>query len=329
MLYTYCMHYVDCFIVGSGVAGLSAGIYTGRFGLTSVVMGKELGGAALTSWIIENYPGFTSIEGYEFIDKLVTHCKVAGTPVHNGVVEKIVRHGNCFVVYTSEGTYTTASIIFANGAERRVLGLPMEKELTGKGVHYCVTCDGPFFRGKHAAVVGGGDASLKSALLLSQFAKHVDVLVREPVASGDTHNLKALEKLDTVTLHYSVEVTELLGSPYLTGVRLSRELNGSKQLEIAGLFVEIGSIPDPHIGVSIGCALDAHGYLAVDTTMATSVPGVFAAGDACNLFGSFKQDVTAAAQGAVAAHSAFTLLVKEQNSCHYHHKHVTHHHHAK
>ena len=175
-------------------------------------------------------------------------------------VTEITRDEHCFEVKANNVAYQTHEIIFAVGAERRRLGIPNEKELTSRGVHYCVTCDGPVYSGKTIAMAGGGDAS---------------------------------------------EVKEIVGKQRLEKLLLSKPFKDSDKLVVDGLFVEIGTIPNVDLAKSLGVELDERGYIKVDNMMKTNIDGVFAAGDAVNHFGSFKQDITAAAMGSVAATSAY------------------------
>lgn len=296
----------DVIIIGSGAAGLGAALYAGRYRMKVLVVSKEFGGETASAGKIENYPGVPAIDGYELMGVMKKQAKELGVQFADSEVIAINRHEHCFEVKTQKITYQTHEVIFATGAERRRLGLPNEKELTGKGVHYCVTCDGPVYGGKTIALVGGGDASVKGAVLAAEYVNKVYLLVRGKEVISEPINLDRMKKLgDKIEVILETEVKEILGDKKLEKLKLSREFNGSDELVVDGVFVEIGAMPNVELAKSLGVELDDHGYIKADNMMKTNVDGVFAAGDTVNHFGSFKQDITAAAMGAVAATSAY------------------------
>lgn len=300
----------DVIIVGSGMAGLSAALYTARYELSTIVVGAELGGATSTAWTIENYPGFKEIDGYDLIIKVKEQVEALGAKVIADKIEKIVKTDEGFKLTGESGEeFLAKSVIFTHGAARRKLNLPKEDDFSlGKGVHYCTTCDGPLYKGKTIAIVGSGDASVKGALLAVQYASKIYMIVRGNELHPEPINAERLKPFlgQKVKVLPNSQVKEILGDSRLTGVKLS---NG-KELKLDGLFIEIGAVPEMELVESLGVKLDTHGYVAVDNMMETNVEGVFAAGDATNFFGHFKQDITAAAMGSVAATSAFNFLQK-------------------
>lgn len=296
----------DLMIIGSGVTGLSAAIYAGRYRMRTLVLGGDFGGETVKAGTIENYPGFTAIEGFDLAMKMREQAKALGTAFVDDRVNAVRRAGHCFEADIHRKTYQAHSLIFAVGAERRRLGLPNETELAGRGVHYCVTCDGPVYAGKTIGIVGGGDAAVKGVNLAAEYAKKIYLIVRGNEIRAEAINLEHMKKLgDKVEVILETEVTQLVGKEKLEKGVLSRPYGGSMDLTIDGLFVEIGAVPNVALPVSLGVALDAKGYVMVDSMMRTNVDGVFGAGDTVNHFGSFKQDITAAAMGAVAATSAY------------------------
>jgi thioredoxin reductase (NADPH) len=296
----------DIIIIGSGAAGLGAALYAGRYRMKVLVVSKEFGGETASAGKIENYPGVPAIDGYELMGVMKKQAKDLGVQFVDSEVTAINRQEHCFEVKTQKVTYQTHEVIFATGAERRRLGLPNEKELTGKGVHYCVTCDGPVYGGKTIALVGGGDASVKGAVLAAEYVNKVYLLVRGKEVISEPINLDRMKKLgDKIEVILETEVKEILGDKKLEKLKLSREFNGSDELVVDGVFVEIGAIPNVELAKSLGVELDDHGYIKADNMMKTNIDGVFAAGDTVNHFGSFKQDITAVAMGAVAATSAY------------------------
>lgn len=296
----------DLIIIGSGAAGLSAGIYAGRYRARALLIGKEFGGETAKAGAIENYPGFQSVDGYELMDLMKQQAAKLNVEMLDAEVASVARQEHCFAVVADKKTYEANAILFAVGAERRRLGLPNEKELTGRGVHYCVTCDGPVYTGKIIAMAGGGDASVKGVILAAEYVKKVFLIARGKEVTAEPINLEHLQKLaDKVEIVLETEIKELVGKNKLENVVLSRPYKGSLELAVDGLFVEIGAIPNVELAKSLGVELDERGYIKADNMMQTNIDGVFAAGDAVNHFGSFKQDITAAAMGAVAATSAY------------------------
>ncbi|MBI4050299.1 MAG: FAD-dependent oxidoreductase [Candidatus Doudnabacteria bacterium] len=296
----------DLVIIGSGAAGLGASVYAGRYRLNVLVIGREFGGETAKAGKIENFPGFESIDGFELMELMKKQSENLGVKVIDDEVKAIKRAEHCFEIKAGSEAYLANSIIFAMGTERRKLGLSREAELTGRGVHYCVTCDGPLFTGKTIAMVGGGDASIKGVNLAAQYAKKIYLIVRGKQVTAEPVNLEQMQKLgDKVELLLETEMKELVGEKFLEKVVLSKPHQDSTELKVDGLFVEIGAKPNVELARNLGIELDEAGYMKVDNMMRTNIDGVFAAGDTVNHFGRFKQDITAAAMGAVAATSAY------------------------
>ncbi|MBI4175202.1 FAD-dependent oxidoreductase [Candidatus Berkelbacteria bacterium] len=310
----------DVFIVGSGAAGLSAGMYAARYQLKTIVVGKELGGETTTAWTIENYPGFTAIDGFDLVQKMKEQTEANGVQVQGGDVTAIRQDGGCFTLESSLGRYQAKSIILANGTLRRHLNLPKEQELTGKGIHYCATCDAPLYKDRVIAIVGGGDASIKGANLAKRYSSKIYLIVRGDKLSGEPANLAALKGAPNVAVLYETSVAAIVGDQKLEKIILSKEYQGSNELVIDGLFIEIGADPNNELAKQLGCELDEKSYVKVDNLMKTNVPGIFGAGDSTNFFGSFKQVITAAAQGAVAATSAYQYVQTNPMTCSLHAK---------
>lgn len=296
----------DLIIIGSGAAGFGAAIYSGRYRMKVLVIGKEFGGETAKAGAIENYPGFQSIDGFELMDAMKKQAKGLEVKTLDSEVTSINRQEHCFEITAGDEKYQANSIIFAVGAERRRLGLPNEKELTGRGVHYCVTCDGPVYSGKTIAMAGGGDASVKGAVLAAEYVNKLFLIVRGKGVAAEPINMERMKKLGgKIEVLLETEVKEIVGDKKLEKLMLSQPYKDSNELVVDGLFVEIGAIPNVELAKSLGVELDERGYIKVDNMMRTNIDGVFAGGDAVNHFGSFKQDITAAAMGAVAATSAY------------------------
>lgn len=296
----------DLIIIGSGVAGLAAGIYAGRYRMKVLVMGTQFGGETAKAGAIENYPGFKSVDGFELMDLMKQQAQALHTEIVDEEVNKIEREGHCFNITAGSKIYQANAVLYAVGAQRRKLGLPNEKELAGKGVHYCVTCDGPVYTGKTIALVGGGDASIKGVNLAAEYVNKIFLVVREKEVIAEPINADRMKALgDKIEVILETEVKEIVGKEKLEKLVLSKPYRGSTDLAVDGLFVEIGAVPNVGLAESLGVELDEAGFIKTDNLMRTNIDGVFAGGDVTNHFGRFKQDITAAAMGAVAATSAY------------------------
>jgi thioredoxin reductase (NADPH) len=309
----------DVVIIGSGAAGLSAGLYAGRYLLKVLVIGKEFGGETSNAGIIWNYPGAKDVDGYELMKIMREQGKAVGVEYLDGAVTSIENQDGCFKIFAGEKRFEANAVIFAMGTVRRRLGLTHEKELTSKGVHFCATCDGALYMGKTVAVVGGGDAAIKAVALLGTYASKIFVLVRGSTLSAEPKNVEEVKALgDKVEILFDTRVEGLVGESKLEKVMIRKGAALPEELVLDGLFVEIGTTPNVVLAQSVGVILDDKGYIAVDNKMATNVPGLFAAGDTTSHFGSFKQDITAAAMGAVAATSAYNYRKVRGNVCELH-----------
>lgn len=296
----------DLLIIGSGAAGLSAGLYAGRYRMKTAILAGDFGGATASAGLIENYPGFKSIDGYELMEKMREQVEVLGVEYIDEKIIDIKKEGNYFELSDRKKIYRANTIILTIGAERKELGLPNEKELKGRGVHYCITCDGPVYNGKKIAIVGGGDASIKGANLASEYAQKIFLIVRGKQINAEPINYERMKKLgDKVEVLFETEIKELVGKEKLQNLILSKPYSGSTSLAVDGVFVEIGALPNDKFAKLLGIELDKYGYIQVDNMMRTNIKGVFAAGDIVNHFGGFKQIITAAAMGSVAATSAY------------------------
>ena len=296
----------DLIIIGSGAAGLGAAIYASRYRMKVIVIGKEFGGETAKAGTIENYPGFESIDGFDLMLAMKKQASNLCVETLDAEVTSVTRQEHCFEVKAGDKIFQTHEIIFAVGAQRRRLGLANEEELTGRGVHYCVTCDGPVYSGKTIAMVGGGDASVKGVVQAAEYAKKIFLIVRGKEVTAEPINIERMKKLaGKIEVLLETEVKEIVGEKKLEKIILSREFNGSTELVVDGLFVEVGAVPNVELVKSLGVKLDERGYIKVDNMMKTNIDGIFAAGDIVNHFGAFKQGITAAAMGAVAATSAY------------------------
>lgn len=306
-------HDYDFAIIGGGAAGFSAGLYAARYLMKTIIFEGEFGGETATASIIENWPGTKAIDGFDFMVNMKEQVKDLGVEMISELVTTVERDGEIFVVKSPTKEVRAKSVLLAIGAARRKLGLPEEDRLRGKGISYCTTCDSPLYKGKRVAVVGGGDASIKGVNILAKYAKEIFVLVRGTQLRAEPINQEILRKnQESMALHilYETEVAAIHGGETLQSLTLSREFQGSKELAVDGLMVEIGAQPIRELPQSIGVELDDKGFIKTDGMMRTNVPGITAAGDCTNLFGHFKQDITAACEGAVAATAAHEFVQK-------------------
>lgn len=301
----------ELLVIGQGAAGLSAALYAGRYRLDVVVVGEQFGGETALAGLVQNYPGAPDVGGFELMQRFRAQVEEQRVPLRDALVTAIRADAGTWLVFTSDGEeLRTRAVIFAHGRRRRRLGLPNEEEWTGRGVSYCSTCDAPLSRGAVVAVVGGGSAAVEGALLNARYAREVHLLHRgDELVRPEPMLLETLRATPNVRVRLGTVVTELVGDDSgLTGVRL-RDAGGEGQLDVRGLFIEIGADPRVELPLSVGVALNRDtGDVHVDRLMHTNVPGVFAAGDLTDASGPVKQTVTAAAQGAVAAFSAHTYL---------------------
>ena len=307
----------DVLIAGQGASGYAAAMYAARYQISPVVFGAVFGGETATGGLIENYPGYPEIDGFELMMKFREHAQKYGVPIVDEDAAKIERRSDCFELTTDEGsTYLGASVILAVGRERRTLGLEHEVEWTGRGVSYCSTCDAPLHRDNVVGVVGGGDSAVKGAALLSKYARQVYVVYRrESFTRPEPVNLRQLESSDNVTTLFNTNVVGLLGDDGLDGVVLDRPHAGSSELALNGLFIEIGADPRVELAEQLGVELNELNEVRVDKHGRTNVDGVFAAGDLTDASGDLKQTITAAASGALAATAAYEYVSLHGNRC--------------
>ncbi len=289
-------------IVGSGPAGWSAAIYTARADLRPLLItGNELGGQIALTTEVENFPGFDeAIQGPELVERMQRQAERFGSEVLTDYVTEIDTDSQPFIVRTAGGReFRTRSIIAATGASPRRMGVPNEERLTGRGVSYCATCDGFFFRGKEIAVVAGGDSALQEALFLTKFARSVKIIHRrDALRAGATLQRRGQENPKIEFIWNSV-VTSVNGESKVESITVRDVKTGaSTELPIDGVFVYIGHLPNNQLFVD-KLAMDEEGYLITDKLMRTSVPGIFAAGEIQDH--RFKQAATSAGQGVAAA----------------------------
>ncbi len=322
----------DLIIVGAGVAGLTASIYASRYKINHLVFGEVLGGQGLLAGKVENYPGHLSISGPELMQKFVEQAKSYGVEIKNervGEAKRIISRGEgYFEIKTKTGVYQTKTLILAMGASFKRLEIPGEEEFLSRGVSYCTVCDAPLFRDKVVAVVGGGDSAVTGAIHVASFANKVYLIHRREEYRAEPTWVQRMRENPQIEEVLGNTVKEILGAKderlvkevkesggeegRVAGVLLEKPYKGENILLLDGVFIEIGQVPSSVLAKELGVDLDEKGYIKVAPTMATNIPGVFAAGDLAAVEGGvlFRQFITAAADGARAAASVYQYLNK-------------------
>lgn len=299
----------EVIIVGAGSAGMAAGIYAQRFGLKTLIIGKVVGGLLNDSHNVENYPGFPTIPGFDLMMKFKEHVDSLEIPIKEEWVQSAKKENDKFIVKTDKGEYSGKTLIIATGTKHRHLGVPREDELAGKGVSYCATCDAAFFKNVPVAIVGGGDSAAQAGALLAQHASRIYVLVRGEKMKAEPINVERLEKSEKVTILYNTQVSELVGENALTGIKLTRAYDGKESIEVEGLFVEIGADVQSELAIELGVKVNERKEIVIDVESQTSIEGLYAAGDCGDR--KFKQAITGASEGVVAAFSAYDYIKRK------------------
>ena len=297
-------------IIGSGPAGFTAAIYATRAGIKTIVIDKGVGGGlANVSPKIENYPGFESISGMDLMEKMKKHAENYADFHFNEEVKSIEKAKNEFKIQTDKQNYLVRAIILCTGTDYRKLNASGEKKLTGKGVSYCATCDGFFFKDKKVAVVGGGNSALIESIYLKQIGvKKVYVIHRrDQLRAEKAYEEEAINK--GVKIIFNTHVESINGEQKIEYLEL-HDVNTDKitKFPVDGLFISIGEEPQNEIAKKLGVKIDERGFVITDRQMRTNIKGVYAAGD---ITGGLRQVVTACAEGAVAALSSTEVLGKK------------------
>ncbi len=293
----------DCIIVGGGPAGLTAAVYARRANKTVLVLEKATFGGQITfSPKVENIPGFVSLSGNEFGEKLVDQALSQGAEVEMAEVTGIRREPDGFAVLTDAGIFTGKTVILATGAKHRTLGVPGEERFIGEGISFCAVCDGAFYKDRRVAVVGGGNSALQEALLLSDLCREVTVVQNLDFLTGEKKLADALAERKNVRVLLGTVVVEFLGEGELSSIRVRTVADGADSvLPVDGVFLAVGLVPQNEPFASL-VALDARGYADAAEDCLTATPGLFVAGDCRRK--RIRQVATAAADGAVAALAA-------------------------
>jgi thioredoxin reductase (NADPH) len=305
---------VKVLILGSGPAGLAAALYAARANLEPVLLtGMELGGQVSLTNTIENYPGFPEgVGGQELSDLIQKQAEKFGASVEYDTATEVDLSERPFIVKTYNGEYLAETLIIATGAQAKHLDVPGEKELTGRGVSYCATCDGWFFKDKDVVVVGGGDSALEESLFLTRYAKSISIIHRrDSLRAGMILQQRALNH-PKIKFIWDTVVTDIVGEEKVNKVKLLNvKTDERSELDSDGVFIFIGHIPNTQIFANY-IELDKHGYIKTDNRLLTNVPGVYVAGEAGDPY--FRQVVTSAGMGAAAAMQAVKFLEQHEQS---------------
>lgn len=298
---------LDVLTVGAGPAALSAAIYTTREDLKTVLYEKGvIGGlAAVTDWV-DNYPGFPKgIAGLELADGLTLQAERFGAKIEIGEVTGLKRDGDHVLVETTDGPVLARTVLVATGSDYKKLGIPGENEYYARGVHYCATCDGAFYRDKKLVVVGGGNSAVQEAIFLTKFASHIDLLVRSKISASDILQEELKKHQDKITVHLGVTTDEIIGEDNKVVKVAGTNTATNEKVEVItdGVFVFVGLLPNTGF-LNGALELDQVGLIKTDARLATSMKGVFAAGDVRS--GATMQIASAVGEGATAA-----LMIRE------------------
>lgn len=295
---------IDIVMIGAGPAALTAAIYTCREDIQTVLFEKGVVGglAAITDWV-DNYPGFPEgVAGLELAENLRKQAERFGADIRLGEVLGITRRSDGLLhLDTTDGDILARAVLVATGSDYKKIGVPGEAEYYARGVHYCATCDGAFYRDKTLAVIGGGNSAVQEALFLTRFTTHIDLLVRSTIKASEVlqHDLDKAVKAGKITVHLGVTTDEIVGKDNKV-VKVTATQNGKKvDYPVDGVFVFVGLLPNTQFLQNSPVQLDSVGLVKTDVNLETTLPGVFAAGDVRS--GATMQIASASGEGATAA----------------------------
>jgi alkyl hydroperoxide reductase subunit F len=298
----------DVVIVGAGPAGLTAGVYCARKFLKTLIVSENIGGQALESWAIENYMGYRMIPGEDLMKKFEDQVRTFDVRLEIDRVNKITPDQGLYSVSTVSGiTVKSKSLILTQGKKPRKLGVQDEDKYIGRGLSLCSTCDGPLYKGKKVAVVGGGNSGVQTAIEMSNIAASVSLIVRSTI-KADPVFVKKLESIKNITVHLYSQISMLTGDRFLNSITLKTEGKDNQNIDVDAVFIEVGWLPNTDITEGL-VDLNNDKEIVVDVNCCTSRPGVFAAGDVTSI--KSKQIVIAAGEGAKAALEAYEYLLKK------------------
>lgn len=315
------MEKYDLIIIGAGPAGLAASIYASRYKINHLVLGQTLGGTIVLAHKVENYPGYSSLSGFELAENFLKHAQGLGGKIVNQEVINLEKVDNFWTLTAGDQKqYQAKAVIIATGTERKKLNVPGEEKYLGKGVSYCATCDAAFYKEKDVVVVGGANSACSGALYLSRFARKVYLIYRKDNLKADPVWANEIKTAKNIEVIYQTNITAILGNEQkVTSIKIDQPYQNQNEIPVAGVFIEIGGIPIINLAKKLGIKIDKENFVLVDQSMATNIPGIFCAGDVNDWQKHHQQVVVATAEGAIAAASAYQFLCnpqqKDRSSC--------------
>jgi len=297
----------DVVIVGAGPSGLTAGVYCARKMLNTIIISENIGGQALASWAIENYMGYRMIAGEDLMKKFEEQVRTLSIRLELDKVTAITKDDGLFILSTIAGnTLKAKAVILTQGNRPRKLGVANEEQYLGRGLSVCSTCDGPLYKGKRVAVVGGGNSALQTAVEMSDIAQSVTLIVRSTLRADPVY-IEKLKERKNITVHMGSHVSELHGEKFLSGITIKDEQGKEQTISLDGVFIEIGWLPNTDMVENL-VQLNEKKEIIVDINAHTSIPGLYAAGDVTSV--KSKQIIIASGDGAKAALEAFEYILK-------------------
>ncbi len=296
----------DLIVLGGGPTAIGCAIYAARFAMDVLIIGKMFGGLIATTHVVENYPAITTISGQGLMEMFREHMNSLDIPYISDEIRSIEKVDDHYELNSFFQKFKAYSICIATGSERKKLGVPGEEDFAGRGVSYCATCDGPFYKDKVVCVIGGSDSAAKEALFLAQNTKKVYIIYRGKEIRAEPINKQRVYENNKIEIIYETNIVEIKGDTNVKSVIFD---NG-KEFEIDGVFIEIGSIPKSDLAKRVGVKTNEKGEIMINRKSETNIPGIFAAGDVADA--PFKQAITGVSEGVIAAYSAFDY-VKEMD----------------
>ncbi|MFX0141370.1 MAG: NAD(P)/FAD-dependent oxidoreductase [Candidatus Hodarchaeota archaeon] len=294
----------DLIVLGGGPTAIGCAIYAARFAMDVLIIGKTFGGLIATTHLVENYPGITSTSGQGLMEMFKDHMNSLSIPYISDEIRSIEKIDSHFVLHSFFQHFKAYTVCIATGSERRKLGIPGEEEFAGRGVSYCATCDGPFYKDKTVCVIGGSDSAAKEAIFLAKNTKKVYIIYRGEEIRAEPINKKRVYENDKIEIIYNTSIKEIKGDSKVKAVIF----DSGKEFNIDGVFIEIGSVPNSDLAIRLGVETNEKGEIKINRKSETNISGLFAAGDVADA--PFKQAITGVSEGVIAAYSAFDYLKK-------------------
>ncbi len=301
----------DFIIIGGGCTGLGAAVYSARFNMKTLVLAGRLGGLIQDTHLVENYPGFIRLSGYELAQALEKHARSYDmVHIKEEWAKDIKKVKDGFEIVTEQGKYVGKTLLFATGTKRKKLNAKGEAEFTNKGVSYCATCDAPLFKGMKCIMIGGSDSAAKESLMLSEHAKEVYIVYRGDEIHPEPINMKRVEATKNIHIINHTNVVEIKGDKFVTSVVFDKPYKGKTEFPCEGVFIEIGHTVLSDLAVKLGVKTDAQGEIIINCNAETNVPGIYAGGDVISR--PWKQAIVGVAEGVLASWRAYEYISKQK-----------------